>query len=217
MRVTCADGALALDLGTGHRVLSSAVLGGGLTIARTLLNVTVDPAYRRTDPAQDLAERAAALGLATPVVGMLTAVDVRRHERRDHGAATAVATVGVGHALAAAGHRPRVVPAAGTINLLVVVAEPLDDAALAGAAQTLVEAKAQALAAAGVRARNGDGHATGTATDSFAVACPRGGGVPFAGPATRVGADIARAVHAAVRDGAVADRAAATAAGWGTS
>lgn len=215
MRVTCAMGALAVDLGAPHRVLSSAVLGGGLTTARTLLNVTVHPAYARMDPAQDLAERAAALRLPGPVVGMLTAVDVTTHERRDHGAATTIATVGVGHALAAAGRLPRAVPAAGTINLLVVVTERLDDAALAGAAQTVVEAKAQALAEAGIRARNGDGHATGTATDSFAIACPPGGGVPFAGPATRVGADIARTVHAAVHDGAIADRTAAAAAGWG--
>jgi adenosylcobinamide hydrolase len=201
-----ADGMLALDFGSARRVLSSAVLGGGLTAARSWINVTVPHDYARTDPAADLAGRAARLRLPGPVIGMLTAADVRRHELHRHGRATAFATVGVGHALAAAGTRPRAAPPVGTINLLVVVDAALDDAALAGAAQTAVEAKAQALADAGVRAGNHDGFATGTATDSFAIAALPGGGTPFAGPATRVGADIARAVLGAVRAGALADR-----------
>jgi adenosylcobinamide hydrolase len=201
-----ADGMLTVDFGTARRVLSSAVLGGGLTAARSWVNVTVPHDYARTDPAADLAERAAMLRLPGPVIGMLTAADVRRHELRRHGCATAFATVGVGHALAAAGTRPRSVPRAGTINILVVVDAALDDAALAGAAQTAVEAKAQALAAARVRAANYGGFATGTATDSFAIAALPGGGVPFAGPATRVGADIARAVFYAVQAGALVDR-----------
>jgi adenosylcobinamide amidohydrolase len=212
MRVTLGPAALTVDFGARRRVLSSAVLGGGLTEARSWLNVTVPPDYGRLDPATDLGERAAAMDLPGPVVGMLTAVDVRAHRRTCHGAATIFATVGVGHALAAAGRRPRAVPAAGTINLLVVVDAALDDAALAGAAQTAVEAKAQGLADAGIRAANAGGLATGTATDAFCIAAIPGGGVPFAGPATRIGADIARAVHAAVLAGARADRAAWTAA-----
>jgi adenosylcobinamide amidohydrolase len=75
------------------------------------------------------------------------------------------------------------------------------------ALQTAVEAKAQALAAAGVPAVNADGYATGTATDSVCVACPPGGQVPFAGPVTRVGADLALAVLEAVRSGAALDQA----------
>jgi adenosylcobinamide amidohydrolase len=102
-----------------------------------------------------------------------------------------------------------VVARVGTINLLVLVDAPLDDAALATAAQTATEAKVQALAAARVPALNDDGFATGTATDSFCIAALPGGGEPFAGPATRIGADIARAVFDAVRAGAIADRATA--------
>jgi adenosylcobinamide hydrolase len=95
---------------------------------------------------------------------------------------------------------------AGTINLLVVVDQPLTDAGLAGALQTAVEAKAQALAAARVPAANAGGFATGTATDALCVACPPGSTVPFAGPATRVGGDLARAVFGAVLAGALAGR-----------
>jgi adenosylcobinamide amidohydrolase len=204
---------LAADFGGVRRVLSSAVLGGGLGDARAWLNVRVPNDYGRTDPADDLRERAAGLQLPEPLVGMLTAANVNAYEHRAHGCAQAVATVGVGHALAAAGTRPRSVPRVGTINLLVLVDEPLDDAALVGAAQTAVEAKVQALTAAGIRAANADGFATGTATDAICVAALPGGGVPFAGPATRVGADIARVVLQAVEAGARADRAAARRAG----
>jgi adenosylcobinamide hydrolase len=208
VRVKLDDGILSADFEGERRTLSSAVLGGGLSTARAWLNATVARDYARLDPAVDLACRAARLGLPVPAVGMLTAVDVARHQRAERGAAHAIATVGTGgHALAAAGTRPCAVVLAGTINVLVVVDALLDDGALAGAAQTLVEAKAQALAAAGVRAANASGFATGTATDAFCVAALPGGGVPFAGPATRVGGDIAHAVFAAVHAGALAERA----------
>lgn len=207
---------LVVDLGSPYRCVSSAVLGGGLGWVRTWLDLQVERPYTRTDPGVHLLEESA--DLPRPVVGMLTAARVTRFQRAAAGGALSVATVGVGHALAAAGTRPRAVPAAstvdgprampaaGTINLLVVVGEPLTDAGLVNALQTAVEAKAQALAAAGVRAANADGHATGTATDSICVACPPGARVPFAGPVTRVGAELALAVLEAVRSGAVSDR-----------
>ena len=205
MRVRRADAMLAVELGEERRVLSSAVLGGGLGSARAWLAATVPGDYSRTDPALDLAERAAELELPGPVVGMLTAADVEAHERASSGAATVFATVGLGHPLAACGTRPRGLPGAGTINLLVIVEDGLDDAALVGAAQTAVEAKAHALAAGGVRAVNASGPATGTATDALCVAARRGGGLAFAGTATRVGADIARAVFTAVHAGVLRD------------
>jgi len=203
MTVSCADGAVVVALPGPHRCLSSAVLNGGTTRARHWLNLQVAHGYARLDPATHLADEAAARGLEPAgVVGMLTAADVGAHVRRDAGAAWALATVGIGQPLAAAGRRPRAVPAVGTINVLVVAARPLADAALVGAVLTATEAKAQALADAGVRAHNHPGPATGTATDSICVAAPPGDGLPFAGPATDVGAAIARAVHAAVLDGA---------------
>ena len=203
LRPRLARGGLVVDLGAAHRCLSSALLGGGLGWLRTWLNLQVAPDYARTDPEAHLA--AAAAGLPGPVVGMMTAAPVAAHQVGSAGGARAVATVGVGHALAAAGTRPRAAPAGGTVNLLVVVDRPLSDAGLAGALQTAVEAKAQALAAARIPAANADGWATGTATDALCVACPPGSTVPFAGPATRVGGDLARAVFDAVLAGALAD------------
>jgi adenosylcobinamide hydrolase len=203
MRLEWPDHALLASLPVAHRCLSSAVLGGGLTSTRHWLNLQVPHDYARTDPEAHLIEVARANALdPSEVIGMLTAADVRAGVRRDRGPASAVATVGIGQPLAAAGRRPRPLPRVGTINVFVVVGQPLSDAALVTAVQTATEAKAQALADAGVRALNHHGPATGTATDAICVATPPGAEVAFAGPATAIGAAIAHAVHGAVLSGA---------------
>lgn len=203
MRLSWPDDALLATFDAPRRCLSSAVLNGGIAQARHWLNLQVGHDYARTDPEVHLAQAARERGLdPAQTIGMLTAADVRAGVRRDRGAISAVATVGIGQPLAAAGRRPRRVPPAGTINVLVLVDAPLTDAALIAAVQTATEAKAQALADCGVRALNHDGPATGTATDAICVATRPGASVAFAGPATAVGAAIALAVHGAVRSGA---------------
>lgn len=195
--------ALVTPFGAPRRCLSSATLNGGWAEAEHWLNLQVEHGYDRLDPEAHLAEVARSRGLdPARTVGMLTAADVDRHVRRAHGAAVAVATVGIGQPLAAAGRRPRAVERVGTINILVLLDVPLDDAALVGAVQTATEAKAQALADAGVRAGNHPGPATGTATDAVCVAVPPGATEPFAGPVSAAGAALAQAVHAAVLTGA---------------
>ena len=102
----------------------------------------------------------------------------------------------------------------GTINIAAVLDANLDDAGLVNAVQTLTEAKAQAIADAGLLATNRDGVATGTATDSVLVAAAPirsrpdaidpslwDGPSSFAGPATRVGHDLAMATHTAITAG----------------
>jgi adenosylcobinamide amidohydrolase len=191
---------LRVDLGSEHRCLASAVLGGGLGAVRTWVNLQVPSDYARTDPGTHLAEVTA--GFPGPVVGMLTAASVKDFQDVACGSAQAIATVGLGWPIAAAG-RPEVAraPRLGTINLLVVTGAALTDAGLVGALQTAVEAKAQALADAGIGACNHIGLATGTASDAVAVACVPGASVDFAGPATRAGSELARAVHRAVSEG----------------
>jgi adenosylcobinamide hydrolase len=198
------NGGLVVNLETAHRCLSSAVLGGGLGWVVTWLNLQVASGYDCTDPEVDLRE--AARGLEGPVVGMLTAAPVARFTSGACGRARAVITVGLRHPIvAASAHRP--VGSVGTINGLVVLGVALSDAGLVDAHRTAVEAKAQALAAARVRAPKADGFATGTATDSFCIACPPGGTVPYAGPATHHGQDLARAVYRGVLEGARAQQA----------
>jgi adenosylcobinamide hydrolase len=200
---------LAVDLGAELRAISSAVLGGGIAPVRTWVNLQVPSGYARTDPQVHLATLAT--GLPGPVVGMLTAAPVAEVEEVACGVARVFATVGLGIPLAAAGDAVPLAPGRpGTVNILAVLRVALTDAGLVGAVQTAVEAKAQALAAAGIRAVNAPCPATGTASDALAVACllPEPGAAvsSFCGPATPHGADLARAVFEAVRRGSLRSR-----------
>ena len=153
MEAVLAGDLLRVDLGSEHRCLASTVLGGGLGTIRTWVNLQVPSGYARTDPDAHLAELTA--GLPGPVVGMLTAAAVERFQDVRTGSARAFATVGLGHPMAAAGIRdPLPWTRPGTINIFVVTEAPLTDAGLAGALQTAVEAKVQALTEAGIGARN---------------------------------------------------------------
>lgn len=173
--------------------ISSAVLGGGLGERHWVVNATVANGYDRLDPDRHLAEIASTVGLTGPGLGFLTAVDVREVvHRSDHGVDVSV-TTGIGaHPTWAAG--PAEVPEpVGTINAVCWLARRLSEAALVNAVATVAEAKAQALAEAGVPG-------TGTPTDSVAVLCPATGPAePFGGPRSPVGGALARAVHAAIR------------------
>ncbi|WP_240810300.1 adenosylcobinamide amidohydrolase [Actinomadura sp. WMMA1423] len=196
--------------GPGHRMISSAMLGGGIGPARWVLNAQVPGAYARTDPVAHLAELAAARGLEGPGVGMLTAASVARTVRRDDEGVRVSATVGLRVPTWAASPAgtpdPELAPldgdgtsawTPGTINIVVAVPVPMNDAALVNAVVTATEAKTQALLEAGFPC-------TGTASDAICVAAGTSGTPEvFAGPRSTWGSRIARAVHAAVRAGAL--------------
>nr|WP_173101813.1 adenosylcobinamide amidohydrolase [Actinomadura verrucosospora] len=205
--------------GGGWRAVSSAMLGGGIGPLNWALNAQVRGRYARTDPVVHLAELAASFGLDGPGVGMLTAASVARTMRREDGGVAVSATVGLrvptwaaapeGSAdpelaplhMAVPPPAPEPAPEAtrrpGTINIVVAVPVALSDAALVNAVVTATEAKTQALLEAGYPC-------TGTASDAICVAARASGAQePFAGPRSTWGARIARAVHAAVRAGAL--------------
>lgn len=175
--------------------VATAVLGGGLGRRAWALNAQVPKEYHR-DPLAHGAEIAAAQGLEGDGVGMLTAAPVLEVVSRADDGASCDATVGVSTptwAAAEDGAWSRWSP--GTINLLCWVPAPLSDAALVNAVVTATEAKAQALRDVGVPG-------TGTASDALAVCCAPGGTEAYGGPRSTWGARLARAVHAAVADGA---------------
>ncbi|MFI0406771.1 adenosylcobinamide amidohydrolase [Actinomadura sp. 3N508] len=211
--------------GDGQRMISSAMLGGGIGPARWVLNAQVPGGYSRMDPVVHLEELAASHGLDGPGVGMLTAASVSRTMRGDDEGVSVSATVGLRvptWAAAPAGAvDPELAPmlldgatppspplqpsgespsawTPGTVNIVVAIPVPLSDGALVNAVVTATEAKTQALLEAGYPC-------TGTASDVICVAATTGGGAqePFAGPRSTWGARIARAVHAAVHAGAL--------------
>ncbi|MGY3200105.1 adenosylcobinamide amidohydrolase [Streptomyces sp. TE5632] len=191
--------------GPGLRMISSAVLGGGIGERAWVLNAQVSHGYRRTDPDRHLAALASGAGARGPGVGLMTAADVSAYAHAHDGGAEAVVTSGIkvrGWAAAPAvgtdgtGGTDRTgVP--GTINIVVAVPVPLSDAALVNAVATATEAKVQALLEAGH-------DCSGTPTDAVCVAarvpCPGEEPQAFAGPRSLWGARLARAVHRAVRE-----------------
>ena len=205
--------------GPGYRMISSAILGGGIGPRDWVLNAQVRAAYHRMDPAAHLGELAATLDLPSGApgggggVGMLTAAQVTDVEQRDEKGVHAAATVGLRVPTWAAAPDgtadPELAPMCqdgagpqgrpGTINVIVCVPVPLTDAALVNAVVTATEAKTQAVIEAGYRG-------TGTASDAICIAAPAGCAgqqpEPFAGPRSEWGGRIARTVHAVVLAGA---------------
>lgn len=185
--------------GPGTRMVSSAVLGGGIGARDWVVNAQVPPGYARRDPVAHLGALAARAGLAGPGVGLMTAASVGDRRCAADGGAEAVVTAGIGvRGWAAAPDTGAVAaPRPGTINIIVSLPVPLTDAALVNAVATATEAKVQALVELGA-------DASGTPTDAVCVACPAAGSgavaEPFAGPRSLWGARLARAVHRATRE-----------------
>ncbi|MBW1597015.1 adenosylcobinamide amidohydrolase [Streptomyces sp. JJ38] len=197
--------ALLWRAGPGWRMISSAVLGGGVGERAWVLNAQVSHGYRRTDPDRHLADLARDAGARGPGVGLMTAADVRAHGRAYDSGVDAVATAGLGVRGWAASAAPGTDQAAapGTINVVVALPVALTDAALVNAVATATEAKVQALLDVGL-------DCSGTPTDAVCVAAstPRRGEAPhaFAGPRSLWGARLARAVHVAVSTAATPER-----------
>ncbi|WP_406341048.1 adenosylcobinamide amidohydrolase [Streptomyces sp. NBC_01578] len=193
---------LVWRLGPGWRVCSSAVLGGGIGPRAWILNAQVPGGYPRLDPDIHLAEIAAAEDLTGPGAALMTAADVTAYTVAADEGVTATVTSGLGVRGWAADPATGTdgPPPPGTVNIVVTVPVALSDAALVNAVATATEAKVQALLDAGL-------DCSGTPTDAVCVAAPepRPGAAaqPFAGPRSRWGSRLARAVHGAVLDGAL--------------
>ncbi|MEV1174832.1 adenosylcobinamide amidohydrolase [Nonomuraea sp. NPDC049784] len=194
-------GALLWEFGPGWRMISSALLGGGIGVREWVLNAQVVAGYSRMDPVDHLVS----LGPGGDGVGMLTAASVDRYVEASDGGVEACATVGLRVPTWAAAPEgtadPELAPMrVGTINIVAVLPVAMTDAALVNAVMTVTEAKSQALIEAGFPC-------TGTASDAVCVAVPAEGPAEvFGGPRSEWGARLARAVHTAVRRGAAAWR-----------
>ncbi len=184
--------------------VSSAVVGGGLGTARAIVNLRVDKHAALDDLEARLAAFVARRAVPAPWIGLLTSARTEHAETAevaDHGlAALAVVTVGLSNRLAA-GTGGALAWAPSTINTIVVVDAAPEPAALVNAVMTVTEVKTASLVAANVRCAVG-APATGTSTDAVVVAATgRGRGCRFGGPASELGAVVARASRRALAAG----------------
>jgi adenosylcobinamide amidohydrolase len=188
----------------GLRVVSSAIVGGGVTESRAIVNLHVARGFECEDGAGVLAGFARRRGIDEPFVGLLTGALTERAEIAEERAggltACAVVTVGLSNR-SAAGRSAVAAWRPSTINTIVVVDAEPDPGALVNLAITATEAKALALAEAGVRSVEG-APVTGTSTDAVVIAATgRGPHCRFGGPVSELGWLVARAVKTATDAG----------------
>lgn len=204
-------------------VVSSALVGGGLTTARAIINLHVaknwQPPPRGPTSGWEaaLAEFAARRALPTPYVGLCTSAWTQ-HARvafaeADGLRALSLVSVGLGNPIAAGTSRAGVAHPAGrgvggspagpsTINTIVVVDARPSPAALVNLVITVTEVKTMALREAGLTCPDGQ-PASGTSTDAVVIAATNRGRCPseFGGPISALGALVAHATHRALGDG----------------
>ena len=185
-------------------VVSSAVVGGGFTSARAVVNLHVPKSLRLEETEARLAAFADRRRVPAPWVGLLTSAWTEKAcvaQAEAHGIrALAVITVGLSNRVAAGLDRAAAWSPS-TINTIVVVDAVAEAAALVNTVITATEVKTLALTAAGVRCDDGR-LASGTSTDAVVVAATgRGPRCRFGGPASELGAVVARAVREALRVG----------------
>jgi len=185
-------------------VLSSAVEGGGLGLARAIVNLHVD----KHGPWEDVALRLDAFGarrrLPAPRVGLLTAAWTRQAQvGTAHGGdvdALVVVTVGLSNLIAAGWSAAAPAPV-GTINTIVVLDADPEPAALVNLALTVTEVKTLVLGEAGLQCADGR-PPSGTSTDAVVIAATgRGRPVRFGGPISEAGSVVARAARRALGEG----------------
>lgn len=193
-------GNLMVLLDEPRRVISSAVVNGGMVNARVILNHQVDKDFNHKDPEGYLMGVIERLGLKGVVVGLMTAACVEKYgfsyHEGDGIAVSAIVTAGISNASTCG--EPLATQGLSTINTIVLVEASMSDSCMVEAVKTATEAKCRALAHLDVRSISSKELATGTTTDSIAIA-ELGGRVKFkyAGPGTKLGELIGRAVFEA--------------------
>jgi len=195
------DGNLMILFDEPRRVISSAVLNGGIVYANAILNHQVDKNFDHRDPEGYLKSVVESLRLKGTVVGLMTAANVEKYgfSRYDEGgiAVTSIITAGVSNASTCGesiNHR-----GVGTINIIVLIEASMTDSCMIEVIKTVTEAKCRALAHLDVRSVNSGELATGTTTDCIAIAELRGKmNLRYAGPGTKLGELIGRTVFEAL-------------------
>ncbi len=194
-------------------VLSSAVLNGGLTEAHAIINVQVpegsgeDKNDEHWNAENFLKTQAQKLRLQNDkVVGLMTAAKMKNvstaTRRYDKTTLTLFVTAGTTVAVTAgepaASKNPQKF---GTINIILIVDGNMTDGCMVEAHKTIAEAKTVALRELDVRSQFSGDLASGTLTDTVAVACTkRGSLISFAGTFTLIGELIGQSVRQCVKE-----------------
>ena len=207
------DNALVIHSKSPLTVLSSAVLNGGLIEAMEIINVQVpegtgeDKNDVHWNAEEFLKGQAEKLQLQEgKVVGLMTAAKMKNvataTKKYDNKTVTLFVTAGTTVAVSAgepaASKNPQKF---GTINIILLVDGNMTDGCMVEAHKTITEAKTIALRELDLRSQFSGDLASGTLTDTVAVACTKKGElISFAGTFTLIGELIGQCVRQCVKE-----------------
>nr|WP_320117114.1 adenosylcobinamide amidohydrolase [uncultured Marinifilum sp.] len=194
------------------KMLSSAILNGGFQYASHFLNAKVDANFNgeRTDfesPEISLDKLAKKNNWTGNCVGMMTAAYMKSFRsvkiERQGVWIEALVTAGVSNArragdLADYQFINEECEKLGTINILILTNAELTEAAMVESLMILAEAKAACMQDLNIKSRASNTIATGTGTDSAAIACGKGAKVKYCGKHVLFGEILAKAVIQAI-------------------
>jgi iron complex transport system ATP-binding protein len=201
---------------TPLRILSSAVLNGGLKEAHGIINVQVsencgtDKNDEHWNAEEFLNRVVQRLQLPNDqVVGLMTAAKMQNvavsTKKYDEITVTVFTTAGTSVAVtagesAASKTDSFQIARFGTINIILLVDGNLTESCMVDALKTVTEAKTVALRELDVRSQFSGDAASGTLTDTVAVACTKkGDALKFAGTFTMLGELIGKCVRETVK------------------
>jgi iron complex transport system ATP-binding protein len=178
--------------------LSSAIIGGGFSRMRHILNAHVDKNFNSPNPKNWLRSLAAAMDIHESFIGLMTAVKLSKARitflESDGLSVGALVTAGVRNG-SAAGITPPFFSNPGTINIILLLDARLAHAAMLNTVITVTETKTAVLMEKKILTPDGV-PATGTSTDTVTIAATNNGTLQaYAGPVTTIGWLIARAVR----------------------
>ncbi len=197
------------------KILSSALLNGGLVEANGIINVQV-PEGSGSDmndmhwsgPENFLINAANQLQLPKDkVVGLMTAAQMKNvvtsTEKYDNVTLTVFVTAGATVAVTAgepAASKGSQLQKIGTINIIILVDGNLTEGSMVEAVKTVTEAKTVAIRELDIRSRFSGDLATGTLTDSVAIGCTKKGKpIQYAGTFTIIGELMGKCVREGVK------------------
>lgn len=206
------DNILVISSSEPLSVLSSAVLNGGLIEAQAIINVQVpegsgeDKNDVHWNAEEFLKTQVQSLQFpAHKVVGLMTAAKMKNvvTATRKNGKTTLTLFVTAGKTVAVTAGEPAASKGRklGTINIILLVDGNMTEGCMVEAHKTITEAKTVALRELDLRSQFSGDLATGTLTDTIAVACTKKGEfIRFSGTFTLIGELIGQCVRECVKE-----------------
>ncbi len=209
IKLVIKENVLAVICDNPLSVVSSAIFNGGNRQANAVLNVGVPEGYNdrslHLDPLELITSSAAKLGLTKDYVGMVTAAKIKNYslvqKKTADFSVSVAATAGCSHGESSGEEMNVQEISKGTINVIVLIDANPTQSCMVASVVTATEAKSAALRDFDVRSLYTGDSATGSITDSVAIASPcQGKVISYGGPASKLGKVVGYCTRKAVTE-----------------